>query len=994
MTLATRTFVSAIVLSLAATAQAGDAYYNIPVQELKIVEGSLPKRERVDWRAYVKLERMQPSAALNGPGEVYVAGRLVPGEAGWGPGAIPPAVGAPRPPGVQERDPIGPGLRLLARAEAGKDLAGLIVVPNSDLSAMVALRFTVPASAAKPEAKEAFYEGKINHYQQLLGRQIPGGAWFRHQVRLAEAEIHRPINEVPRTTVPWMGPRDDLSRTYELFTGGRALSENLQLDRALPAPRAGETPVKVDSIPGITIQEIDWKPLLGDAKPALDPLAALIPADQHAVFFPSFQAAVAVADETSRHDTPVLRWAQPRSEDAGVVRRYEQQLGLTMSTIARLVGPALVKSVALTGSDPYFPSGTDVAVLFETPHPDVLEKLLLARIALATAGRGAKSESSSIAITQSGNTSRGSDEIPFQGFSSPDRSVSSYVARLPGAVVVSNSKYQLGCLLEVQVGRKKPISKLPEYTFFRNRYKLGDPEETALAFLSDPTIRRWCSARWRIGDSRRTRAAALLAELQASQLPALAGKTVQPGPIHTDLPATGCGQIALEPGGVRSSTYGTLAFLTPIAEVHLDELIEDMTRFDAVSQAEAQAYGLWRDGYQRNWNWAFDPIALRLSLGKKQAAADLSVMPLIAATEYREIISISQGGRFGPSDGDPHEALAQLILAINRQSPMVGSAENLAAMVGQRISLGWIGSSVSAYADDDPFWKELAAVKEDQVDKFMEKNAGRLPVAVRIDVSNPLRLAAFLTAARAFIEQTSPGLTFWESRKYKDQPYVRITPAKGGRGVPQEMENLAIYYTTVGGALTVTLSESVLRRAIDRATPPAASGKEAGGEGKFLPSPDQPAVGARRGAGGEGAEEVAAIPAPWLGSNAALRVDHRILEVANALGRRHYEDLMQTQCWDNLPILNEWKRLYPERDPVEVHRTVWGVELVCPGGGKYVWNAKLLTMESTVYGCPAAPKVGPPAPPVLGGFTAADFGLTLENQGLRARAALQRPAQH
>ena len=961
MSLATRTFVWVIALGLAATAHAGDAYYNIPVQDLKLVDGTLPKRERWDWRAYVKLTRLPPAVALDGPGEVYMVGNLVPGE-NWGPSVAAPAFAVPPPvPGAQRPgDPIGPGVRLLIRAEAGKDLGGVLVLPNSDLSGMVALRFTVPASAAKPEAKEAFYLGKIRHYEGLLARQIPGGAWFRHQARLAQAELHLPPNVAPTRPPIWGFARgNDVMRTYELFTGSRALSENLQLDRAMPPLRPGETPVKVDSIPGITIQEIDWKPLIGDAKPALDPLAALIPADQHAVFFPSFQAAVAMADETSQHDTPVLRWAQPRSENADVVRRYQQQLGLSMSTIARLLGPKLAKSVALTGSDPYFPSGTDVAVLFETPHPDTLEGLLLARIALGTAGREAKPVQGEIG------------GLRYQGFLSPDRSVSSYVARLPGAVVVTNSTYQLDRLAAVQQGREKSISTLPEYIFFRNRYKLGDAEETALAFLSDATIRRWCSARWRIGDSRRTRAAAVLAELQASQLAGLVTKTVRPGPIHTDLPAADCGELTLGPGGVQSATYGTLDFMTPIGELHFDDLIQDGVRSAGVTQAEAQAYGLWRDGYQRNWNWAFDPIALRLSLGKAKVAADLTVMPLIAATQYREILSISQGGRFEPSDGDPHDALVQLILAINRQSPMVRSAENLAAMAGQAISLGWVGPSVSVYADDDPFWKDLAGVKEDEIDKFFQKNAGRLPVAARIEVSNPLKLAVFLTTARAFIEQTSPGLTHWESLKYKEQPYVRITPAKGGRGVPQEMENLAIYYTSVGGALTVTLSESVLQRAIDRGLARVqAEGKTA--EGK-------PA----EGAGAEG----------WLGSNAALRVDRRILEIGNALGRRQYEELMQTQCWNNLPILNEWKRLYPDRDPVEVHRSVWGMELVCPGGGKYVWNEKLQTMESTVYGCPAAPKVGPPAPPVLGGFTAADFGLTFENQGLRARAALKRPAE-
>ena len=39
--------------------------------------------------------------------------------------------------------------------------------------------------------------------------------------------------------------------------------------------------------------------------------------------------------------------------------------------------------MALTGSDPYFPVGTDVAVLFEPSDATVLEQLLLAHVAMA-----------------------------------------------------------------------------------------------------------------------------------------------------------------------------------------------------------------------------------------------------------------------------------------------------------------------------------------------------------------------------------------------------------------------------------------------------------------------------------------------------------------------------------------------------------------------------------------------------------------------------------
>ena len=47
-------------------------------------------------------------------------------------------------------------------------------------------------------------------------------------------------------------------------------------------------------------------------------------------------------------------------------------------------------------------------------------------------------------------------------------------------------------------------------------------------------------------------------------------------------------------------------------------------------------------------------------------------------------------------------------------------------------------------------------------------------------------------------------------------------------------------------------------------------------------------------------------------------------------------------------------------------------------------------MASTIYGHPGEPKDGPPAPPMLSSFAAGSFGLTFENQGLRARAELSR----
>ena len=782
----TTLLVTACILAASAIAQAEDAYYDIPIRDLKLVEGTLPKPgDQSDWRHYEWGQSMQPYAILDGRGQVYLSGSAGQGAFGdiWS---------------YARRQPERSNIHI--RAPEGKEIKGRLVTINSDRSGMDVLRFVVPASAAKPEAKVPFLDAKLAHYDNLVARDIPGGAWFRHEARVIATELNRSPAAVQQP-FPQLSRQDELTRSYDLFTGGRAISENLQLDRVMPQRIANETPVKVDSIAGITIKEIDWKPLIKDAEPALDPLASKIPFDQHAVFFPSFQAALAVADETKQHDTPVLRLAEPRAEDAGVVARYERQLGLPMSTLARLLGPTLVKSVALTGSDPSFPLGTDVTVLFESPQPAVLAKILTARVALAA-----------IKVQGANLTYDNADGLTYGGFESSDRKLSSYIARIGDAVAVTNSKYQLKRLAAVHDGSTKSLADLPEYKFFRIRYSRGDAAESALVFISDATIRRWCGPRWRIADSRRTRARAVLAELQASQLDAIVRHKVEAGPIHTDLPILGGGEIQLTPGGVVSSVYGSLEFMTPITEMPLDEVTQD----------EAQAYGFWRDGYQRNWSWGFDPIGLRIGLGKQTVAADLTILPLIMNSEYDNWVEVSRGAKFAATAGDPHKSLVQFVMALNKQSRLFRQGEGFATMavsgqVGSKISLGWVGPSISVYADDDPFWDELAKVEPEKLEDFMTKKIDRLPVALRIDSTNPLGLAAFLAAARTYIEPTAPGLTNWEMLKYKDRGYVRISPVKGESAVPSGMENAAIYYTTAGGALTVTLNERVLKRAMDRA---------------------------------------------------------------------------------------------------------------------------------------------------------------------------------
>jgi hypothetical protein len=632
------------------------------------------------------------------------------------------------------------------------------------------------------------------------------------------------------------------------------------------------------------------------------------------------------------------------------------------------LGDQVVGGVAFTGSDPYLPAGTDVAILFESRNSAVLKAHIAAQQAAAVRSEpGCKS-----VVGSCGN-------VKYTGAVSPDRAVCSYLAEIGNVLVVTNSLTQLKRLVDTSAGRSESLAALPEYRFFRNRYPLGK-DQTGLLIVTDKTIRRWCSAKWRIASSRRTRAAAILSHYQAEFMNQLVNGTVEPHDIRTILQVADLGTLRVTKTGMTSSTYGTLDFQTPIAELD----------FTKVTKSEAATFERWRQGYQQNWSQFFDPIAVAFSIRDDRLVADLTAMPLIDSSNYREFIEIAAGATLKSTAGDPHaDSLLHWALAINTKSERLKWANNFLEGPVKVSLLGWLGESISVYADPDPFWAELAAAvkaresapsSDDQLGIFFEANLHRLPVAITAEVRDSLKLTLFLSGLRAFIEQTAPGLVNWKSSEYHGQHYVTITATESGRSTIPFAAKLAIHYAATPRLLIVTLNEDLLKRALDRQAA-AASADDAKG------SATKPVSAAHAGkSAGDG-------PRPWLGTSMALQVDRHAIELLERVfGRREFQALMQSRAWSNIAILNEWKRLYPDRDPMTIHQTFWQTSLICPGGGKYVWNKEFQTMESTVYGHPGQPKIGPTLPQPLKNVRWLDFGMTFENRGLRAKAEIRRNA--
>lgn len=910
------------ILSLQA-ATAGDAYYHIPLSSLTLTEGAWPSNmESGGWQNWQMMPAMHPYAALDGAGEAYVSGNAT--TAPW-----------------MRDSSQSPNDAISVRAPENKEITGSLFVAKSDLNGMVRLRFKVTPAEAKPDARTAFSAAKEENYRSLMDRNIPGGAWFRYQVELVakERNTNAVVSNNPRMNRNWRNP-DDFENTFDLFSGGRALSENLQLDRTMAGFNGTNSDsVALTNLTGITVRPMDWKALLHDPKPALDPLASFIPADQHALFFPSFTALSDMTDEADANGTPILQMMEPRAEDANSRGRYQEQLCLGLNDLSRLLGPQVVASAAFTGSDPFLRVGTDVAVLFEAKNLTLLQASIAARQTAALAAHP-------------GTQKVGGDieGVAYTGVVSPDRTVCSYMASVSNVVFVTNSRQQLENLVRTAQGKTPALSSQDEYLFFRQRYARGDNNETAFLVLSDATIRRWCGPQWRIAGSRSTRAAAVLADLQAAHMDELVRGKTAGVTLHSDYATPDLGRLELTPAGVKSSVYGSLNFMTPISEIPLA----------TVTRNEANAYQRWRDSYQQNWRQYFDPIAARFSVSKSRLGMELTVMPLILGSDYNSFISFSTGAQIAPGAGDPHtNALARLAIAINSQSQPVQEAGDFVGSMapGLKVNfMSWLGQSITVYADDDPFWKEFAAATN--TDTFLDSSFGRLPIALHCEVKNPLAAAAFLTALHAFADQSAPQMTVWENHDYKGRTYVKIVPAKGALEADPG-ENWSVCYAVTPASLTVTLNEDLLKRALDR--------QIAAADAKAPP--------------------VSGVQ-PWLGSNACFQINAKFIEVLAKVMRDNNRAQAQLLAWNNLPILNEWKRLYPDQDPVKLHEQLWGVKLISPGGGAYVWNDAWHTMESTVYGHPGQPKPGPAIP--LPNVTFANLGVTFENQGLSARAVVDR----
>ena len=515
----------------------------------------------------------------------------------------------------------------------------------------------------------------------------------------------------------------------------------------------------------------------------------------------------------------------------------------------------------------------------------------------------------------------------YKGFETEDRSFSSHVWQMGDVVAVSNSVVQIERLKAVAEKKQGALGATDEFRFFRNRYPVG-AEESAFVFLSDAAIRRWAGPELRIAASRRTRAFAALGQLTSQ---ALAGKKV------TDEYASFLGETVWRDGQMICANFGTMNFMKPASELGID----------SATVPEKDAYERWRRGYESGWSQAFDPIAIRVVSKKEKLAFDLSVMPLTMDSDFADFIQLCGNAELSDiARWVSEECLFHVALAMDTKGAKFREYNEMLIefLPGLKINpLAWMTGSVSLDLEKSLFWD---ATSSQDFERFL--NA---PLLVRIGSNSRLKLALFMTAIKGMMDTSAPDSVKWQTKKSDAGSYVVVTGNEGEIGV-----NAQLYYATLPNALLVSLREDLLLRAMRRE-----KHKLTTEQSKILAAPTQMMLDS---------------------SPAFLAGLEAIVERMDPIDR------LREESWKALPILNEWHREFPGKDPVTFQVLHYGEDVFCPGGKGYRWNPEAHTMESVAFGFPAAPRTEPAEMSGIMDFENVSTSLRFQDDGLRASLAL------
>ena len=650
-----------------------------------------------------------------------------------------------------------------------------------------------------------------------------GSGPFRRFAAARVRERFLPTTGAAAAALAGRSSREATLRAMDTLTGRTSIEEALQADRPLlVAARAEKATVAIDKVAPPALRPHPFPEMLralGKPVPA-EPMARAVPAAFWYVRLDSLDTLFRLEDELDAWATPLASAANGRSEGLALSERYQTALGLRRGPLSRALGAQVVGQLAIAGSDPYVRDGTDLTVIFQVKSRTLFDAAVGAT--LADFGR-----------THGGLTEGGFDHgaVRVRAATSADGAVRQHRADVTtpeGELsVVSNSAGAMRRVLDTIAGKGPRLADEPDLRYLLARD--AKVETNALVFLGDRFVAEVAGPRQKIGQLRRMIAQAELAVPGYAQL--LYGRIHGRTPASTadllksrllvkeDLVHGAGGAISFAPGTAARSRFGTSSALVPLA---------DLPAVDRVTVGERDAYVRFAETYQMYWRAYVDPIAIRLRVAPTELAADVRVLPLIEASEYRKLVrtvgkarvttpGIEAGMRWVLGIGQDAE-LRRFVSGTARHSPF-----------GQ-FALDWLGDWAMAGIEDKVAVAQFALRNRDMVSQRPaqgDERVGsnhfedllRLPLHGGIEVRSTAGAIAFLAGVKQTVDSSAPGLVEWTRLDHRGVAIMRVRAAAGTtesrRLAERGMADAALYYALAEGALLVALQEAVIKRRID-----------------------------------------------------------------------------------------------------------------------------------------------------------------------------------
>jgi hypothetical protein len=685
------------------------------------------------------------------------------------------------------------------RDQAGTPIAGDMWFPPSGCRTTGIRHSFQVATAAAPADPQL----PIAWATELAEQFRTSDAWHAFArgrlLRLGGAEAADPTRPAARDP-------DQLARLMETTTGIDALQEALQADRGLlVGARQDKRSVEIAALHGPGLSSHPWAEMqkaLGRPAPP-EALAAATPAEFYYVRFARLSALFRVLDQADAWASPIVSLMNGRSEQRALAERYQTQLGLARSELARAFGDKVVADLAVVGSDPYFGEGTDVTLLFRVTSRPLFD----ATLAAALRGHGeAHGGITASTIAHHGTT--------IAVARAADGAVHQYRAQLGPIEVVSNSLAAIERVLDTQGGRHPSLAAELDFQYALARG--ADVPADVLGFLGDRFVGEVVGPHQKIGEARRQIA---LAELSTpayagllygwiyGQSPTSADELVAARLLGKDeLVHHDGGAITWRPGEAPRSSWGTPSALTPLI---------DLPAVVTVSPAERDAYDRFVATYQSYWKRYIDPIAIRVAITGDALTIDTRVLPLIDDSEYRKLAMVVGDARvLAP----PIDTGARAVFGLG-QSAVSEASRDLRYLLRGLPDLKWLGDWVAIGVEDRPQVATAIAIHGEVPqrsdpgayhDRRDRSELIHLPVYAAVGIRDRAAAALFLVGIRKFAEDAVPNVLAWgEVARTHDVAIVRIA-AKD-----DSFQGLTLYYAFVKAALVVSLDEHTIRRQID-----------------------------------------------------------------------------------------------------------------------------------------------------------------------------------